>query len=112
MAITTQRYQGTLTTTAAAIVTSGNVSDVWTVSKALATNTDASNPHTITVYDDNAAAGAAAGNIVYGPVSISPNETKVLPLSALAIMGGGKLWAAASANSAINLSVALSRTSQ
>lgn len=110
MAITTERYQGTLTNGAQAVM-SANANDVLTISKALVTNISGT-AQTVTVYDDTAGSGQANGNIVFGPQAISPGETKVLPLSALAVKTGGKLWAVANANSAINLSIAYSKTAQ
>jgi hypothetical protein len=64
------------------------------------------------MHDDTAGSGAATGNMVQNKVSLSPKESKVLPLSALAMINGGKLWALASANAVLNLSISYSRTSQ
>jgi hypothetical protein len=110
MAITTERYQGTLTTAAVAVLSS-NPNEVWTISKALVLNTTGVSV-TVSIYDDTAGSGAASGNLIYGPVSVSPSETKVLPLSALAEKSGGKLWALASANTAINMSITYTKTAQ
>jgi hypothetical protein len=111
MAITTERYQGTLTTSAVAVLTAAT-GDVLTLAKGLITNTSTTTPYSYTMYDDTAGTGAATGNMVQNAIMLSPKETKVLPLSALAMVTGGKLWVQASANSVLNISISYSRTAQ
>lgn len=111
MAITTQRYQATLGASVTQVMLAGP-NDVLTISKALVTNISTTTAYTFSVFDDNANAGASGANLCQNNISLSPKETKVLPLSALAVMAGGSLWAQASAGSVINLSITWSRTSQ
>lgn len=111
MSITTERYQGRVTNAAVAVLTAG-ANDVLTISKALVTNTSETDSCWIIIYDDVEGTGNDPENMVQFKVAVSPKETKTLPLSSLAAVQGGKIWALAEVNNVLNLSIAFTRTVQ
>jgi hypothetical protein len=108
MAIKNVTTQNVLTTSSVAYLTAEAL-DSRTIVKALVTNNSAS-AVSCTVYVEPS--GGAATTETVKALTLSPSETKTLPLSGVAIANGGILYAKASANTAVNLVITYSRTEQ